>query len=69
MIKNVKEKNKMKYDKTITLKKSEWDVLNAFERLVLGEMRLEPDKLETLLFDIQSRESRSGDINIKYEDD
>lgn len=59
----------MKYDKTITLKKSEWDVLNAFERLVLGEMRLEPDKLETLLFDIQSRESRSGDINIKYEDD
>lgn len=59
----------MKYDKTITLKKSEWDVLSTFERLTLGEMRLEPDKLETLLFDIQSRESRSGDIEIKYEDD
>lgn len=55
--------------KTITLKKSEWDVLNTFKRLVLEEMRLEPDKLKTLLFDIQSRESRSGDINIKYEDD
>ena len=59
----------MKYDKTITLKKSEWDVLNAFERLTLGEMRLEPDRLEALLSAIQCRKSRSGDIDIKYEDD
>lgn len=59
----------MKYDKTITLKKSEWDVLNAFERLTVKEMRLESDELKTLLSNIQCRKSRSGDIDIKYEDD